>query len=266
MTTEPDIERLERFDAVDATGEAEMFVRFLEEIEALPEVVSRRRRSYELLRVGEDDVVADMGCGLGTAARELAELGARVYGFDASEEMISEARRRSEPTPVDFAVADVVALPLVDDALSAYRAERLYQHLPDPAAALEEARRVLRRGGRIVLVDQDWDAFVIDGGGPTRAVLSAFADSFRSGQIGRQHRRMLLEAGFENVALEADTDVITDPNGLKMLAKLAADAAREAGSVGADEVDAWLNDQTERAKRGRGVAAMTHFLAHGESP
>ena len=266
MGTEPDFERLERFDAVDATGEAEMFVRFLEEIEALPEVVSRRRRSYDLLNVEEGDVIADVGCGLGTAARELASLGARVHGFDASEEMISEARSRSEATPVEFAVADVVALPLGDDALSGYRAERLYQHLPDPAAALEEARRVLRPGGRIVLVDQDWDAFVIDGYGPTRAVLSAFADSFRSGQIGLQHRRLLLDAGFVNVIVEADTDVITSPNGLKMLSKLAADAARERGGTAADELDAWLDDQAERAESGRGLAAMTHFLARGEAP
>ena len=42
MSTGPDFEGLERFDAVDATGEAEMFMRFLEEIEALPEVVVGR--------------------------------------------------------------------------------------------------------------------------------------------------------------------------------------------------------------------------------
>jgi len=63
-----DFAGLERFDDVDATGEAEMFVRFLERIEQVPDVVARRKRSYELLDVGPVDVVADVGSGLGTAA------------------------------------------------------------------------------------------------------------------------------------------------------------------------------------------------------
>ncbi len=69
---------LQRFDNVDATGDEAMFVGFLERIEQLPDVVARRRRSYELLALRPGDLVADVGCGLGTAARELAALGLRV--------------------------------------------------------------------------------------------------------------------------------------------------------------------------------------------
>jgi ubiquinone/menaquinone biosynthesis C-methylase UbiE len=147
---------LERFADVDSTGEEAMFVGFLERVEQLPDVVARRQRSYELLAFGDGERVADIGCGLGTAVRELAAHGARAIGFDASEAMLAEARRRSVGAGVEYALADAVDLPLEDGALAGYRAERVYQHLPDPAAALAEARRVLAREGRIVLVDQDW--------------------------------------------------------------------------------------------------------------
>ena len=86
-----------------------MFVGFLERIEQLPDVVARRRRSYELLALRPGDLVADVGCGLGTAARELAALGVRVIGFDASEAMVAEAGRRSGGASVEFAIADVSA-------------------------------------------------------------------------------------------------------------------------------------------------------------
>lgn len=256
-------ERLERFDDVDATGEAEMFVRFLEFVEQMPDVVARRRRSYELLAVGPGDAVADVGCGLGTAARELTASGARVYGFDASAEMIEEARRRSDGIPVDYAVGDVTSLPLQDGALTGYRAERLYQHLEDPAAALREARRVLAPGGRIVLVDQDWDAFVIDGGPETRAVLNAFSDSIRNGWIGRQYHRLLNDAGFVDVAVDPECIPWTKPGLGVALPKLAADAAVGAG---VPQAEAWLEDQRRRLETGRFFAAMTHFVGSGRAP
>jgi ubiquinone/menaquinone biosynthesis C-methylase UbiE len=259
---------LERFDDVDATGEEAMFVGFLERIEQLPDVVARRRRSYELLALRAGDLVADVGCGLGTAARELAALGVRVIGFDASEAMVAEARRRSGEEAVEFAIADVSALPLDDGALAAYRAERLYQHLADPSAALAEAWRVLAPGGRLVLVDQDWDAFLIDGDPKdvTRAILLGFADSIRNGWIGRSYHRLLTTAGFGDVAVLPETVTITSPEQGERLAKLAADAAVEAGVVDGTVAGRWLDDQRARLEAGTFFAAMTHFIAVGRRP
>jgi ubiquinone/menaquinone biosynthesis C-methylase UbiE len=156
-------EGLGRFADVDSTGEEAMFVFFLARIEELADVVvARQHRFYVLLANGDGELVADVGCGLGTAVRELAARGVRAIGFDSSAAMIAEARR--PPTASGSSTrADAADLPLEDGVLGGYRAERVYQHLADPAAALKEARRVLAPGGRIVLVDQDWDGLVIDG-------------------------------------------------------------------------------------------------------
>lgn len=262
-TDPPKFSRLDRFDAVDATAEAEMFVRFLERVESQPDVVARRRRTYELLDVRTGQRVAEVGSGLGTAAGELAALGLEVIGFDTSAAMVTEARRRTGDGAGRFEVADAAALPLEAESLDGYRAERVYQHIDDPVPALAEARRVLGPGARIVLVDQDWDTFVIDADDreTTRAVLRAFSDSLRNGWIGRRYRGLLTDAGFEEVIVEADAAVYTDPVMARLMMALVADTARTAGTVDPGRLTGWLADQERRCDEGRFFCAMTHFLA-----
>lgn len=165
-------------------------------------------------------------------------------------------------------VADAVALPLGDGTLAGYRAERVYQHLADPALALAEAMRVLEPGGRIALIDQDWDAFLVDGDDreTTRAVLRGFADSVPNGWAGRRNGGALAAAGFVDVAVEAETVTrINYEYPAPFLPALKA-AAVDAGGVNEDVGDAWLEEQRRRAEEGRFFAAMTHFLASATRP
>ena len=69
-------------------------------------------------------------------------------------------------------------LPFADATVDGYRADKVFHELSEPARALDEALRILAPGGRIVLVGQDWDTYVIDSDDPalTRAVVSARAD------------------------------------------------------------------------------------------
>ena len=123
-----------RFDQVDATGEADKHLEYLDRVEALPGVVARRRRSYERLALRPGMTVAEIGCGAGTAARELATMvgpEGGVHGFDISEQLIAHARARAAAAAgkqLDFRVADAAALPLPDASLDGYRAERVYMH------------------------------------------------------------------------------------------------------------------------------------------
>lgn len=75
---------------------------------------ARKRPFFELLARVEADApahVADLGCGTGDLTRVLAERwpGARVYGVDASEAMVNEARQRALPGRLDFKLADLGA-------------------------------------------------------------------------------------------------------------------------------------------------------------
>jgi SAM-dependent methyltransferase len=125
--------------------------------------------------------VADIGCGNGRYLAELVSRGfpGRLLGLDLSSGMLTAARRRlteagqsgnastadapagnassadasagTQARAVALAVADATALPLPDGTVSLALAMHMLYHVPDPADALRELRRVTRRGGRVVI-------------------------------------------------------------------------------------------------------------------
>lgn len=98
--------------------------------------------------------VADLGCGTGQLAARLAPHVRRVAGVDQSEAMLAAARRRTLGfANVELHEAELEALPLESGAFDAALCVLTLSYLPQPAAALAEAARVLKPGGRIVLVD-----------------------------------------------------------------------------------------------------------------
>jgi SAM-dependent methyltransferase len=84
------------------------------------------------------------------------------------------------------------------------RAERLLEHLPDAERALTEMVRVTRPGGRIVVVDFDWDALIIDHPDKkaTRTFVRSYSDSIRNGWIGRQLPRPFKEQHLEGLSID----------------------------------------------------------------
>ncbi len=265
---QPDAEfrRLEQFDAVDASGEAKMFQVFLDRVDVIPDVVARRARSYQLLGLAAGRRFADVGCGLGTAARELAGTalpGGEVFGFDVSQAMIGVAadRARQAGAAVHFEAADAAHLPLEAASLDGYRAERVFQHLADPAGALAEAYRLLAPGGRIVLIDQDWDGLMFESDelATTRLVVRAFADSLVAGTVGRRFHGLLTRAGFTKVAVEAETLASSDWATYGFMPALVAKTALQRG-IDPHAIGRWLSDQQRRGARGAFFVAMTHFL------
>lgn len=107
-----------------------------------------------LALVPEEWTVADLGCGTGAVAAELAPRVARVLAVDRSAEMLRAARRRLAPLAnVEIHEGRLEALPIADASCDAALAVLVLSYLSDPAAALREAARILRPGGRLVLVE-----------------------------------------------------------------------------------------------------------------
>jgi ArsR family transcriptional regulator len=99
-------------------------------------------------------VVADLGCGTGQTAAQLAPHVRRVIGVDNSPAMLKAAGRRTEGhANVDLRRGDLEALPIADGECDAAFLLLGLTYVADPRAVLREARRTLRPDGRLVVVD-----------------------------------------------------------------------------------------------------------------
>jgi ArsR family transcriptional regulator len=98
--------------------------------------------------------VGDLGCGTGRLSEALAPFVRRVVAVDASAAMLEAARARLAGTSnVEVRAGELESLPVADGELDAAVASLVLHYLADPEAALAEAFRALRPGGRLVVVD-----------------------------------------------------------------------------------------------------------------
>lgn len=95
--------------------------------------------------------VLDLGCGTGYAASRLAQSGFDVVGMDISTKFLGDAPTRTG-TRLRYAVGDAMELPFTDGAFDGLASFDVIEHLPDAARALSEMGRVVRPGGRIVII------------------------------------------------------------------------------------------------------------------
>ncbi len=99
-------------------------------------------------------VVADLACGTGQVSVELARRVRRVIAVDQSAEMLAAARRRAAGLDgLSFHQAELKALPIEGGCCDAALILLALTYLEDPAVALEEAVRILRPGGVLVVAD-----------------------------------------------------------------------------------------------------------------
>jgi ubiquinone/menaquinone biosynthesis C-methylase UbiE len=119
------------------------------------ELYGRRLDLQALLGLLDEEwVVGDLGCGTGQVSATLAPFVARVVGVDDSPQMLEAAAERLEGQPnVELRTGTLEALPLADDSLDAAVCFLVLHYLAEPVEALREAARVLRRGGRLLVVD-----------------------------------------------------------------------------------------------------------------
>ena len=100
--------------------------------------------------------VADVGCGEGYLTLETARWARSVIGIDRSDEVLERARAlaaRRRVTNVQWKKGDLARLPLRDASIDVTLLSQSLHHAADPEDALAEAVRVLRPGGRVLLLD-----------------------------------------------------------------------------------------------------------------
>ena len=106
----------------------------------------------------------DVGCGTGFLSLELAARGHRVTGVDFAPQMLAEARQKAaaQRHTVRFEQGDAEALRFPDASFDLVMTRHVLWTLPHPEGAIDEWLRVLRPGGRLAIVDSQFDPTVLE--------------------------------------------------------------------------------------------------------
>jgi len=99
--------------------------------------------------------ILDAGCGNGRYTRYLlkqADADARLTAVDYSQSMLRRAAKRFASDRLSFLAADLTRLPYADAAFDAVVCGWVLEHLPDPRPGLRQLARVLRPGGKLLLM------------------------------------------------------------------------------------------------------------------
>jgi ubiquinone/menaquinone biosynthesis C-methylase UbiE/DNA-binding transcriptional ArsR family regulator len=103
---------------------------------------------------GSDWTVGDLGCGTGQVSATIAPFVQRVIAVDASAAMLQAAKKRLHGIEnIELRRGELEALPIDDARLDAATLMLVLHHVPEPERALTEVARVLKPGGRAVVVD-----------------------------------------------------------------------------------------------------------------
>jgi len=155
-------------------------------------------RSWEglaeaLLAVMPPMTIADLGAGEGTFSQLLARRAKKVIAVDNSEKMIAYGRKLAAKNRVknlEYRKGDIEALPIRDAAVDLAFFSQVLHHARHPGLAVEEAHRILKPGGRIVVLDLLRHAYE-----EARALYGHLWLGFTEVEMGRYLR----EAGFRNI-------------------------------------------------------------------
>lgn len=219
-----------RADQIDDAHLARL-VEVLDKQAAMPGVRRLREWSLQALAVRPGERALDVGSGTGSEVAALRALGADAVGVEPNPGMRSVSTTRHGD---HFVAGEASALPFADASFDVVRCERVFQHLADPARAAAEIHRVLRPGGRAVVIDSDWATALIHPGDQrvVTALMTTMVELSTNPHSGRRLPGLLSRAGLTvtdtgSQALIQST-VDTDLLGMGLSAAIANGAITEA--------------------------------------
>jgi arsenite methyltransferase len=250
----------------------ETIVEQLEVLYRSRDILRRRKLVYDALSARPGDRILDAGCGPGFYTRELLDQvgpGGSLVSVDQSAQMLAVARRRCEGHDnVEFEEGDVTALPVQSEDFDRALSVQVLEYVQDVPGALAEMHRALRPGGSVVIWDVDWATVSWHSEDPDRMarVLAVWDEHLAHPSLPRGLSAALRAAGFEDVRMEghafATADLTLESYGGATLPVI----ERYVAGQGAEEVEAWADEQRALGERGEFFFACIQFCFSGRRP
>lgn len=213
------------------------------------DMVHQRSELMRVLSPRAGEHILELGSGNGIFARELVDrlgAGGRVVGLDSSEAINGMAQHICPHG--EFVLGDAQSLPFEDSTFDAVVAAQLLCFLDDVDQVLGEAFRVLRSGGRIVILDTDWDTLVWRNNTPDlmARMMGAYRAVYADSHLPKSLRQRLIRSGFSNIKSESFVVLNTDfgdDTYAKQTAGFATAIMEGSPEFSSDDQMNWLEDQ-----------------------
>lgn len=231
------------------------------------DMVAQRRHVSGLLNAQRGEGVIDIGSGPGFLAADIAAAvgpDGQVHGVDLSPQMVERATARNSHAWVSYAQADATAIPVEDARFDVAVSTQVAEYVLDIKAFCAEFARVMRPGGRGLVMATDWDAMVWHTEDQPRMnrMLEAFGAHCADRRLPRTLGARLADAGLRVTGVDVFPVVNTSPYEGSYSAGLIPFVDGYVGgasALGAEERAAWRQEQADLAARGAYFFATQRF-------
>lgn len=233
-----------------------------------PDIVRQREVTLDLLALRPGERVVDIGSGPGFLCDSMAEVvgpQGQVVGLDISNDLLASARRRNSRPHLSYKHSDATALDVPDAAFDVAVSTQVFEYVPDCDRALREMHRVVKPGGRAMLVATDWDGVVWRSSDRARmrAMLDAWEAHCADPRLPRTLAPRLRAAGFDVTGVHGhaiiNTRLVSGTYSIGIMNLMAA-FVRKRDAALAGQVDDWLADQRALEARGEYFFSLTRFM------
>lgn len=223
------------------------------------DAVVRRTGVLQAVNLKTGERAMEFGCGAGFYAFEAAQFvgpTGQISAIDISEDQIAATKARcADLQNVDVRVADITALPFDSETFDAIWGVQVLEYVTDVDLALAEIRRVLRPGGRLIILATNWHSIVWHSENPERMqrVLRAFdAHCPDPNQPSKLHGK-IRSAGLQ-VARQTPMPVLNTTYRDALLSRWIAPLVEMyvvgQNSISKDEAEAWISEFEDLDRRG----------------
>ncbi len=242
--------------------------RHIDAIYSTPDIAATRVAVFRALNPSCGETALDLGCGPGYMLRDLAaSVGAtgQAIGVDISDPMLALAKHRCEGLPqVRLERADALTLPVPDASVDLACVMQVYAYVTELDAALAELRRVLKPGGRAIILDTDFAGVVWESRDRARMrrVMQAYDAHVAWPDLPRILPARLRKAGLTMARVEAVPVVTTHYHAHSYVHGIARfiHAFVVNHGITKDEADAWLAEFDALEAEGAFLFSVNRFM------